>query len=334
MNRRSHRVYAKDYAEETLRDMKPRHKHCNPLLKHWKMWKWALILMIPIALTASAQQDSLNIKDTVFTDTIKSSIISHDINSAKSFNTRQKFYKLKPLVDVPIVAIGTGWSLYAFTKIYTKDSSTTEEILSLNKNDIPAFDRWATKYWNPKSYNSGNALFYAAMPLPLVVSLVDNKLRKDYFKLSFMYLESMSITGLLYTGSVYFVDRHRPYAYNPNVDMSQKVRGGAKNSFYSGHVALVASSTFFTATILSDYHPNSKFKWLYYTLAGATTATMAYTRLKAGQHFPSDLLLGIAQGTLTGILVPKLHKSKFVNDHVSIAPLIGDQRGVAVAYRF
>jgi membrane-associated phospholipid phosphatase len=298
------------------------------------MWKWVMNVTMLIALTASAQQDSLNARETAITDTTRLSILTQDINSAKGLNNNQQVYKLKPLVDVPITVIGTGWSLYAFTKIYNKDSSTEEQILSLNKNDIPAFDRWATKYWNPKSYNSGNALFYAAMPLPLVVSLVDNKLRKDFFKLTFMYMETMSVTGLLYTGSVYFVDRHRPYTYNPDVDMSEKVRGGAKNSFYSGHTALVASSTFFTASILSDYHPHSKFKWLYYTLAGATTATMAYTRLKAGQHFPSDLLLGMVQGTLTGILVPKLHKSKFVNDHVSIAPLIGDGSGVAVAYRF
>ncbi len=34
-----------------------------------------------------------------------------------------EIYKLKPLVDVPLTAIGTGLSLLGFSKIYSKDAS-------------------------------------------------------------------------------------------------------------------------------------------------------------------------------------------------------------------
>src|SRR5689334_18967057 len=40
---------------------------------------------------------------------------------------KQRVYKLKPIVDVPITAIGTTWSLYAFTKIYSKPKSDEEK---------------------------------------------------------------------------------------------------------------------------------------------------------------------------------------------------------------
>src|ERR1051326_2488519 len=78
--------------------------------------------------------------------------------------------------------------------------------------------------------------------------------------------------------------------------------------FYAGHVALVATSSFFMAHVYADYHPDSKVKWLMYTLAGAATGYTAYMRYRGGQHFPSDILLGITQGTLTGLLVPHFHK--------------------------
>lgn len=278
------------------------------------LWSQNDSIVAPVDTTAYRQTD----------------VISMNSGPAKS----PKVYDLKPKIDIPIVAVGTGWSLYAFSKIYSKDSSTTAKILSLDKNNIPSFDRWATKHFDDLAWKSGNEFFYGSMPLPIVVSLIDKKLRKDFFKIAFLYWESMAITGFLYTGSVYLGDRYRPYAYNPDVDMKTRSRGGAKNSFYAGHVALVATSAFFTASILKDYHPDSKIKWVYYGAAGALTAAVAYKRLIAGQHFPSDILLGMAQGTLTGILVPRLHKTKFVQEHISIFPMIGNGNGIAVVYKF
>ena len=222
-------------------------------------------------------------------------------------------YRLKAASDIPITAIGTGWSLYAFTKIYSKDKSTVEKIMSLNKNDIPSFDRRGASVYHPKADNLGDMLFYGSMPLPVLLML-DKEIRKDGLKIALLYLQSMSITGLLYTGSVYLADRYRPYAYNPNVPMDRRTRGGAKNSFFAGHVALVGTSTFFIAKVLNDYHPHSKAKWLPFTLAGIVTATTGVMRYRGGQHFISDIALGTVVGVLSGILVPHAHKNKDISE--------------------
>jgi len=139
----------------------------------------------------------------------------------------------------------------------------------------------------------------------------------------------------LYTGSVYFVDRYRPYAYSDGSTIDQRTRGGAKNSFYAGHVALVATSTFFMAKVYADYHPDSRSKWVFYSLAGAATGVTAYLRYRAGQHFPTDLLLGTVQGTLTGLLVPEFHKCKILKDEkLSILPYsTGKTHGLAFVYK-
>ncbi len=231
----------------------------------------------------------------------------------KTIRENLEVYKLKAASDIPITAIGTGWSLYAFTQIYSKDKSTEEKILGLNKNDIPSFDRHGADVYHPKADELGDMLFYGAMPLPVLLML-DKEIRKDGLKTAILYLESMAITGLLYTGATYFTDRYRPYAYNPNVPMSQRTRGGAKNSFFAGHVALVGTSTFFIAKVLNDYHPDSKARWLPFTLAGLATGTTAVMRYRGGQHFVSDIILGTIVGTLSGILVPHVHKNKDIAD--------------------
>lgn len=225
----------------------------------------------------------------------------------------KKIYKLNYPVDIPITAIGTGWTLYAFTQIYSKDKSTEDQILELNKNDIPKIDRHGADVYNTKASDVADMIFYTSMPLPALL-MFDKSIRKDAFKTAYLYLESMAITGMLYTSAVYFKDRYRPYAYNENVPMSERTRGGAKNSFFAGHVALVGTSTFFMAKMLNDHHPDWNCKWLPFTLAGLTTGTMGYLRYRGGQHFTTDIILGTIVGTLSGILVPHVHKNKNVED--------------------
>jgi len=277
---------------------------------------------------ANARQDSvINVDSTETHDTMG---INFPVFPSKK---KLPIYMLKSGVDIPIFAIGAGWSGYAFTKIYSKPPSAEEDILSLNKDDINVFDRGAVRPYSKSIDRISYYPFFASMPLPLLFLFGDTK--KDFFKLTFLYLEAMSVTGFLYTGSVYFVDRYRPYAYSDQSTMDQRTRGGAKNSFYAGHVALVSTSTFFMAQVYADYHPDSKSKWVFYTLAGVTSGVTAYLRYKAGQHFPSDLLLGLAQGTLTGLLVPHFHKNKLIKDaHLSILPFgNGKSLGCSVVYK-
>lgn len=277
------------------------------------------------------------VTDTLITDSIKIPL-PDTLNVALAGTpvsiTTQPIYRLKPAVDIPIVAVGAGWSLYAFSKIYSKDKSSEEAILALDRDNVNWFDRWAIRPYSKDIDNISYIPFFASMPLPLLFA-IDKKTRKDFFKLNFLYLEAMSITGFFYTGSVYLFDRYRPYAYSEESTMDQRRRGGAKNSFYAGHVALVATSTFFMSKVYADYYPDSKIRWVFYTIASVTTATTAYLRHRHGQHFPSDLLLGVGQGVLTGILVPHFHKNRSLKKtNLSVLPFTGKTHGVAMLYRF
>jgi membrane-associated phospholipid phosphatase len=302
----------------------------------------ACFIFLFLFVQVYAQNDTTRQNDTAIVKVAAADSVSIDtINTVNTFRAtdidiridpvkKQPVYKLKPFVDIPITAIGTAWSLYAFSKIYSKPKSDEEKILSLDRNNVNAFDRKAIRPLSKHLDKISYIPFNASMPMPLAF-LIMKRTRKDIAKLTFLYLEAMSITGFLYTGAVYVNNRYRPYAYSPETPMDQRRGGGAKNSFYAGHPALVATSTFFAAKVFADYYPESKIKWLLYTLAGATTFTTAYLRYRAGQHFPTDLMLGVAQGTLAGILVPHFHKHKITKDpNLSLIPY---GTGLALVYR-
>jgi membrane-associated phospholipid phosphatase len=284
-----------------------------------------LIVFIPLfVLYGFAQVDSLPTQTKLKTDSAE---VSYS-------GIPQPVFKLKKGVDIPIILIGTGWSGYALTKIYNKNPSSLQQIQDLNIQNISGFNRWAATEYSKKAADLSNFFFYGAMPLPLLL-LADKQVRDNIGTVSTLFLESISITGLLYTGSVYFVDKYRPLAYNPNVSLDLKIRGGAKNSFFAGHVALVGTCSFFIASIYAGYHPESHIRWVYYTAASAATLATAYLRYKGGQHFPSDILLGVGIGTLTGILVPSLHRNhKFNHPHLTLSPYIGESNGLTVLYKF
>ena len=288
-------------------------------------------VMLVLFLSSYAQNDTLpSIVDT----SVQSPDTNFHFQPVAITPHNAEVYHIKPGIDIPLTLGGVGWSLYAFTKIYNKDTSTLAQVMALNRNNVSRFNRSAIDQYSQTAFDNSNIFFYGSMPLPLIL-LLDKKIRKDALKIGFLYLEAMGITGFLYTGSVYFHDKYRPYAYNSNTPMVRRLRGGAKNSFFAGHVALVGTSTFFIAKLLSDYHPESKIKWLLYTLAAGATGTTGYLRYKAGEHFPTDVLLGVGIGTLTGILVPHFHKNKRIKDaDLTIVPTMGSSNGLSLVYKF
>jgi hypothetical protein len=167
------------------------------------------------------------------------------------------------------------------------------------------------------------------------VLLADRAIRKDALKVGALYWEAMAITGLLYTGGDYFVDRYRPETYDVDKKFSERKSGNEKNAFFAGHVALVSTSTFFTASIYDMYHPTSKFKWALYGVAIAATGATAYLRYRAGKHFPSDILVGTIVGVSSGMLVPRLHRYKPNKRQAwRVMPTAGEGYGLAATYSF
>lgn len=284
------------------------------------------ILLLGVLPTAGwAQEEVEDTSDTV---------VATDPQPFTTADVSDPGYRINPAVDIPITAVGAGWSAFAFTKIYSKDPSTQEQILALNKDDLNSLDRWAAGKHNEDADKVSNYIFYGSIPVPFLL-LIDKEIRKDAPKVGFLYLEAMAVTGLLYTGCDYFIDRYRPEAYATDLPLDKRQNGNAKNSFFAGHVALVATTTFFTAQVYSDYHPHSKLRWYLYGGAIAATGTTIYLRHIAGKHFPTDLVVGTAVGTLSGLLVPRLHRNRQYKERGwGLAPSMNLNGGYGVSFQY
>jgi membrane-associated phospholipid phosphatase len=282
-----------------------------------------------------AQDSTGMVRDTIKSDTIVS--VNEPVSNSiiEEFpKKKEPVYKIKPAIDIPITAVTTAATLFGFSKIYNKERLTIDEVESLDPRNINRFDRPATRQYSESATRVANMLFYGSQPLPIIF-LLDKKTRKDFPKLALLYLEAMGATGVPYVTAVYFGDRYRPYTYNPETPMDFKLRGGSRNSFYAGHPALVATSTFFMATVFSDYHPESRFKWLFYTLAGAATAGTAIGRYLGGRHFPSDLIIGVTMGTASGLIIPRIHRNKDLSKRkTAVMPFFGESNGLTVVHKF
>jgi membrane-associated phospholipid phosphatase len=223
-------------------------------------------------------------------------------------------YHINYWVTGPLLAVGGALNYLGIPAIMEKKAISELEIEALDADVINGFDRWAL-HQDPALVDDyldySNYLLAPAVMLPVAL-LFDGQIRRDWMDILLMYLETMSLTSNIYEWTFIgpsFVNRYRPVTYYDELDYDARRSGNNRNSFYSGHVASVAASTFFLVKVYSDYNPDiGANKYLLYGAAMVPPLVLGYFRMKALRHFPSDNLMGIAIGALCGILVPELHR--------------------------
>jgi len=242
-------------------------------------------------------------------------------------------YKTSFKVDAPIIVAGMGLSGYGLKLMKDKRGLTEEEILALSKDDVNSFDRFSAGYHSDNAKKISDYPFYASFATPFVMLLNDN-VRSKAGQVLVLYVETMAVTGALFTMTNGNVERERPLVYSPEVDISDKNDANARNSFYAGHTAATASATFFAAKVFHDFNPDSRARPYVWAAAAAVPAAVGYLRLKAGKHFLSDNLIGYTMGAAAGILVPQLHK-KTNKRNISLTPVSGKYfNGALMTYTF
>ncbi|RFN58324.1 phosphatase PAP2 family protein [Marixanthomonas ophiurae] len=203
-----------------------------------------------------------------------------------------------------------GTTVTGYSLIIGKDDITEAKLQQevANQDNINFIDKWAVGYESEAAIGQSNIPFAMSFASPFVL-LFDDEVNEHTAQILGLYLESLSTTAGLYTVTAGLVNRSRPYVYNEDVSLERRLINNGQRSFYSGHVAAAATATFFAAKVYSDFNPDSPAKvWVW---AGAATipAAVGYFRIKAGQHFLTDVLLGYGLGAVTGYFVPELHKT-------------------------
>lgn len=103
--------------------------------------------------------------------------------------------------------------------------------------------------------------------------------------------------------------RPRPYMYGTDAPEDARREGISAISFFCGHCG--AATAFTTATFLTlrQRDPDSSLQWVALAVGGTLALVASVGRIFSGDHFPSDVLIGIAMGISMGVLFPALHDS-------------------------
>jgi membrane-associated phospholipid phosphatase len=307
------------------------HKLCIFLHKFFVMRLFYSLLFLLAVVTAHGQ-DSLFVKD--------SSVIVSTATPAPAISTSNgPFAKPSPYrtsfrVDGPITLGAIGLTMVGYNMIVNKKGLTTEELAAKKTEDIPWFDRSNAGFYSDKANDASYIPFYAAFATPILASLIDKNQRSHFVQVNAMFLETMAISGAIYTLAAGGISRSRPLVYpGSTAPVDQKTSNNSQRSFFAGHVSASASATFFAAQVFSDFNPNSKAKPWVWAGAAAIPAVVGWLRYQAGQHFLSDILIGYGVGMGCGMFIPRLHRTAAFRN-LSVLPQVGDgYKGVALVYK-
>lgn len=228
-------------------------------------------------------------------------ICINQINGQKKFN-------LSTEREVTILGVNSAIVLTSFL-INQNLKITHEEISLLDKNRINSFDRSATNYYSKNLSLISDVLLISSVSLPISFLFMDNQ-NNNLVSIGIMYLETMSLTYGLTNLTKNLTQRFRPYAYNPEVPLSEKLDIDTKKSFFSGHTSTAFASAVFFSTVYSELSTDEKSEKLIW--AGSLTLATAVGLLRyfSGKHFPTDIFTAAIVGSAIGYGIPKLHKNK------------------------
>lgn len=210
-------------------------------------------------------------------------------------------------------------------------NSTPDLMLSdLHIDGVNGFDRIATRQSSKRAALWSDYTMGAAQVLPTLL-LANRKSRRDVLKIGLLYAEVIMINQGLTDIVKSTFRRPRPYVFDENLPPETILRRDDRAAFLSGHTSSTAAASFFFARVFTDYFPDSRLLPYVWSVAAALPAATAYLRVRAGRHYPTDVIAGYALGASVGLLVPALHKKLPANRRLAILPTGG---GAYLSYAF
>lgn len=167
---------------------------------------------------------------------------------------------------------------------------------------VNALDCVAVGQFSATAAATSDALFVTSLALPVGLEL-GRGLDDDSLRRGLAYGGAVGVTAISAWLVKITVRRPRPYTHSrePGVLAFAQVAKGNDHSFFSGHTSIAfAAAT--SAGVLADATAiDARDRAARWAVGGALAAATGIFRIRAGRHFPTDVLVGAAVGSAAGI---------------------------------
>lgn len=267
--------------------------------------------------------------------------VSLDPKQSKLAPPGRTTFDIDPIADSAMIAVSLGFAGTLELVNSTGEIRPQQIAPNFDTNSLIGIDRGAVTQTPDPSASArstvglGVAIAYAALD-PVLSGLREHSVQTGLAD-AFMYAETVSFTLAMTSVVKMAVRRPRPIAYieanahKDDPDYSNSSTDSAL-SFFSGHAAMTAAIGS-TATYLAFARsPHSVRPWITLLAGVGLTTFVSVERVRAGKHFPTDVIAGSIAGAGIGLVVPHLHRTDEIKQRriwVGFSPLhsLENERG-------
>ena len=201
----------------------------------------------------------------------------------------------------------------------------------LDRHDVPGIDRAFMHDFDYELQNLGHVLLTATMLMPLA-SVAGGDVA-DAVRIGALFGQTMLLSYGSKGALVHVFPRHRPHTYFHGTPRAYLEDDGSRKSFFSGHTSHSFAAATFSTVVFADLYPESRYRYLVGVTAYGLSSAVGVSRVLAGRHFVSDVVVGAAWGSLVGWLVPHLYQQEQGSQKLRVMPMLYEQGpGVVVSY--
>jgi hypothetical protein len=210
------------------------------------------------------------------------------------------------------VSLGIGPTLLLGGSVLAERKVIPLTQLQINQVQMTALPKWdlgANNKYRISAKKTSDILLYSVTGFAPIVALLSTKNNKTQRNAALlMWYNGAMTTAALTSWTKLAVKRTRPLVYNAQNPSDLWTKADARLSFFSGHTSATAYNGFYAAQIYCTYYPDSKWKPLAWILGAGVPALTGIMRVRAGKHFPSDVLTGYVLGAGVALINHRLHK--------------------------
>ncbi len=227
-------------------------------------------------------------------------------------------FELTPTIDLPVIALTVPVLASWFLAGELRPAWCSPRC---DPAGVNAFDRFAAGGYRP-AWRTVSDLSVVGYGLAAVTTIALAEGLPRALPDLVVVLESAMVANSLAILTNYATGRPRPYLYGDTAPEELRSRGGAAQSFFSGHTANAFAVTLATFQVLRRT-ARPAVAWIALAVGLAASSFIATARVIAGDHHPTDVIAGAIVGASVGWLVPALHRAGNARARPAATPLAG-----------